>query len=251
MGIRVRSFFAFILAIIVFFVFSSIIHPPRRHPTIDKLSPLNVQDLLAHASSRHSQYGILPTRVPKNSHTESLTFFDSVSTPSQSQATPAPILINDDIRLLIGVMSPFTSSHRRQIIRNAYRQFPKDLPVDVWFVAGDVYHKNEYNRDKVLQMQSNATRWENNTYHDIMKLPCLENLEDGKTYEYLKKVGLEFSDKYTHVMKTDDDSFVNIPGLPLHTVIADYSTSSNPPRKQKSRKLLLGHNLVRRIALAS
>ena len=33
-----------------------------------------------------------------------------------------------------------------------------------------------------------------------------------KNKEYLSKVGREFSHKYTHVMKTDDDSFINIPG---------------------------------------
>lgn len=57
-----------------------------------------------------------------------------------------------------------------------------------------------------------ALQWENDTFHDILHVGCKENLVEGKTYEYFKKVGLEFSSRYTHVMKTDDDSFVNIPG---------------------------------------
>lgn len=121
----------------------------------------------------------------------------------------------DDIRLLIGVMSPFWSSSRRQIIRNAYSQFPKDLPVDVVFVQGNVTSTNEKNEEKVQEMQRTAMTWENITTHDIMHVNCVENLEYGKTYEYLKKAGDEFGNVYTHVMKTDDDSFVNIPGRSL------------------------------------
>lgn len=120
---------------------------------------------------------------------------------------------NDDFRLLIGVMSPQWSSSRRYFIRHAYAQFPQNLPVDVVFVQGDAPTWNPINADKVAAAHRTQMLWENNTYHDIMHLDCEENLEEGKTYEYFKKVGLEFSHKYTHVMKTDDDSFVNIPGI--------------------------------------
>ena len=64
-------------------------------------------------------------------------------------------------------------------------------------------------------MQRTAMTWENNTSHYIMHVNCIENLEYGKTYEYLKKAGDELGHVYTHVMKTDDDSFVNIPGRSL------------------------------------
>jgi hypothetical protein len=119
---------------------------------------------------------------------------------------------SSDFRLLIGVMSPSWSSARRQIIRNAYRQFPKDLPVDVVFVQANAPSFNEKNKDRVMGMYKVAMTWENNTFHDILHLNCAENLVEGKTYEYLRKVGSELSTNYTHVMKTDDDSFVNIPG---------------------------------------
>ena len=120
-----------------------------------------------------------------------------------------------DFRLLIGVMSRSWSLARRQIIRNAYRQFPSNLPVDVVFIQANTASFNENNNDRVMAMHQIAMTWENDTFHDILHLNCTENLVEGKTYEYLRKVGSERSTKYTHVMKTDDDSFVNIPGIPI------------------------------------
>ena len=117
----------------------------------------------------------------------------------------------DGFRLLIGIMSPFWSSARRQIIRNAYSRFPRNLPVDIVFVEGTLSAPN--NERRVQSMQHTVIEWENSTYGDIMHLDCIENLNNGKTYEFLKKVGHEFRQKYTHVMKTDDDAFVNIPGF--------------------------------------
>jgi len=63
-------------------------------------------------------------------------------------------------------------------------------------------------------MQRTAARWENETQGgDILLLDCVENLVEGKTYEFFRTVGAEMGGRgYTHVMKTDDDSFVNIPG---------------------------------------
>jgi len=130
-----------------------------------------------------------------------------------TQSSHNPAQPSDDIRLLIGVMSPFWASAKRQIIRNGYRRFPKHLPVDIVFVEGNLTDNNPNNYEKVLEMQRTAVKWENETYGDIMHVDCVENLEYGKTYEYLSKVGREFSHKYTHVMKTDDDSFINIPGI--------------------------------------
>jgi hypothetical protein len=131
----------------------------------------------------------------------------------------------DDFRLLIGVMSPFRKSARRHIIRNAYSRFPPGLPVDVIFVQGTVPSAHDWNLEKKLAMQRTAMDWENSTFNDIMLLDCEENLEEGKTYEYLKKVGLEFSRQYTHVMKTDDDSFVNIPGILFNCETLTFSSA--------------------------
>lgn len=118
--------------------------------------------------------------------------------------------VPEDFRLLIGIMSPFWASARRQIIRNAYHRFPQNLPVDIMFVEGNLSAPN--NEGRVQSMQHTVIEWENATYGDIMHLDCIENLNNGKTYEFLKKVGNDFGRKYTHVMKTDDDAFINIPG---------------------------------------
>lgn len=125
---------------------------------------------------------------------------------------------NDDFRLLIGVMSPHWSAGRRHDIRNVYNQLSSDLPVDVFFVQGNISPWDDKNAKKVLSTFRTRMQWENDTFHDILHVECEENLIEGKTYEYFKKVGLEFSDRYTHVMKTDDDSFVNIPVPPTQAL---------------------------------
>jgi Galactosyltransferase len=158
--------------------------------------------------------------IPAHPLTQEEKTFEVLSRPQQTQiyeqelrdSSHSMVYPDDGFRLLIGVMSPSWASDRRQIIRNAYRRFPKDLPVDVIFVQGDTAGENDRNRDNVRDSYRTALKWENDSNHDIMFLECTENYEEGKTYEYLKKVGLDFNKRYTHVMKTDDDSFVNIPG---------------------------------------
>ena len=118
---------------------------------------------------------------------------------------------NNDFRLLIGVMSPFTSVARRYMIRGAYNQFP-ELPVDVVFVQANVPTPNHLNAQRILAGQRNITSWENSTSGDIVHLDCEYNKKDGISYEFFRKVGLEFGNKYTHVMKTTRSTFINIPG---------------------------------------
>jgi hypothetical protein len=174
-------------------------------------------------STQHETYEIVHGSTSSSS---------SPSPPSRPYSNPTNEWSpqSDHFRLLIGVMSPQWSSSRRYIIRNAYNQFPQDLPVDVVFVQGDAPPWNDRNADKVIDTQWTEMLWENNTFHDIMHLDCEENLEEGKTYEYFKKVGLEFSERYTHVMKTDDDSFVNIPGIPTTQPILICSTCGSDSR---------------------
>lgn len=131
------------------------------------------------------------------------------TTPIASSPTPN----YDDFRLLIGIMSPIWASDRRHIIRYAYSRYPNSLPVDVVFVQGRAVSETPRNADKINHTQDKLVEWENNEWHDIMLLDCEENLEEGKTYEFLRRVGRELSTTYTHVMKTDDDSFINIPGI--------------------------------------
>ena len=157
-----------------------------------------------------------------DTHSDSQTGNSQSHPQSETSAHPHPELHSNEVtyshssnefRLLIGVMSPFWGSARRHIIRDAYNRFPKGLPVDVVFVQGNMTTEHQDNEEKVLATQRRVVSWENETYHDIMMVDCKENLVYGKTYEYFKKVGREFAGRYTHVMKTDDDSFVNIPAL--------------------------------------
>jgi hypothetical protein len=186
---------------------NEVIEAPLSVPTSPTVPPTQHDPLSDEPAKTTEEYGNGHAIAELPSHRETA---PHPSKPAESKSTGDK---KDDIRLLIGVMSPFWASARRHIIRNAYNQFPKDLPVDIVFVEGNLTSGNERNEDKVLAMQRTAVNWENSTYHDIMHVNCVENLEYGKTFEYLKKVGDEFGQVYTHVMKTDDDSFVNLPGM--------------------------------------
>jgi hypothetical protein len=152
----------------------------------------------------------------------------------------------NDFRVLIGVMSPFAAGARRQMIRHAYWHFPH-LPVDVVFVQANLPTFNSLNAQRILDGQRNITLWENGTFGDIMHLDCTEVLEDGISYEYFRKVGLDLGKRYTHVMKTDENTFINIPGtipLPRSLLIESVGGSSSPHQRRETS--LLGNNLDRR-----
>jgi hypothetical protein len=239
MAVRVKGLIAFVMAVVfIFMTLNSIF--PRGVDRPDNTAHVNPYEAAtateAAAADREGMPPLADERIHDNGHhtttthetpdqqptspiaewdvidSADQTHQDVSTTASRNRPTPDHSS-NTDFRILIGVMNPFHSALRRQIMRNAYNQFPKDLPFDVWFVMGDVEPWNPDNAEKVRDTSELARDWENSTYGDIMGLDCFENMEEGKTYEYLKKVGLDFSDRYTHVMKTDDDSFVNIPGF--------------------------------------
>ena len=147
--------------------------------------------------------------------------------PARNQRTfREEVKISPEFRILIAVMSPYWASWRRQIVRNAYKKFSQSLPVDVIFVEG-VLSGPFNNSDRVRAMQRTVIDWENSTYGDILHLDCEENMNNGKTYEFLKKVGRELGHKYTHLMKTDDDAFINIPGISTSMPLIDCSSRSS------------------------
>ena len=197
MAIRLRTSITFILGVTLLFILSASFVPRAG----DDDSPIG------RGIRKGTDYLNPTTFLPTAK--EILRVDESHNKVHSEHLPPSP---DPNFRLLIGVMSPFWSSARRQMVRNAYRRFPSDLPVDLVFVKGSMPIHNPRNAHKVLAMERNVTQWENNTFHDIMYLDCEENIEEGKTYEFFKKIGTELSHKYTHVMKTDDDSFVNIPG---------------------------------------
>lgn len=61
---------------------------------------------------------------------------------------------------------------------------------------------------------------EQEMYGDIMMLDCLENMNEGKSYEYFAALGRMHSETlsetqrpYDYAMKLDDDSFLHIHNL--------------------------------------
>ena len=221
MAVRVKGLIAFVLAVAFIFMTLNAIFPRAEDRPANFIAHANPQTEVAAESEEtegtaafageathgtsHRTANAHP--IPQQHPTSPTSEWDVVE--------PVPQTYHDrtkEFRILVGVMSPFHKAARRCLMRSAYSQFPKDLPVDVWFIMGDVDHWNPVNAERVLDASRIARDWENNTHHDIMQVDCKENMEEGKTYEYLKKVGREFSDRYTHVMKTDDDSFVNLPG---------------------------------------
>jgi len=177
----------------------------------------------SHSSPERPHQGTRPTPerpnvwVPPLPEVESPPLQDGHHTTytTANHSVPAVTHFNpshrDDIRLLIGVMSPFASSARRQMIRHAYGHYTH-LPVDIVFVQANVPTSNPNNAQRVLEGQRNITIWENSTFGDIMHLDCEDVVEDGISYDFFRKVGLDFTTRYTHVMKTDEDTFINIPG---------------------------------------
>ena len=222
MAVRVKGLIAFVLAVVFIFMTLSALFPRTGDRSADITASLNPQT--TEAAGEYEEAGRTVTSASGTIHEPSDDTPNAHQIPPERPASPTsewdiaePVRQTHldptkEFRILVGVMSPFSMSTRRHIMRNAYRQFPKDLPVDVWFIMGDIDPWNPVNAGKVQDTYRLAREWENNTNHDIMGVDCTENMEDGKTYEYLKKVGREFSNRYTHVMKSDDDSFVNLPG---------------------------------------
>ena len=61
---------------------------------------------------------------------------------------------------------------------------------------------------------------EQKTYGDILTLDIIENMNEGKSYEYFAALGTLYPGNlrtterpYDYAMKLDDDSFLNIPNL--------------------------------------
>lgn len=231
---RVKGLIAFVLAVaFIVMTMSSIFPHVDEDRAPDIIAPHADPFAQAHedAGSEHHHTTTVPPAIHQTPHQQQpaspISEWEIIEPPAResphdvagltaAHGTPDPDLPtqNKDFWILIGVMNPFHSGVRRSIMRNAYNRFPKDLPVDVWFVMGNVEPWNPGNAEKVMDTFHVAREWENDTHHDILDVDCVENMEEGKTYEYFKKVGREFSDRYTHVMKTDDDSFVNVPGIP-------------------------------------
>uniref|UniRef100_A0A0D9XE07 Hexosyltransferase n=1 Tax=Leersia perrieri TaxID=77586 RepID=A0A0D9XE07_9ORYZ len=123
---------------------------------------------------------------------------------TKAVAQPKP-----ELRLLVGVLTTPKRYERRNIVRLAYALQPAPTPanvarVDVRFVFCRV-------TDPV---DAQLVAVEAAHHGDIIVLNCTENMNDGKTHEYLSSVPRLFaSDPYDYVMKTDDDTYLRVVAL--------------------------------------
>jgi len=95
----------------------------------------------------------------------------------------------ESIRLLISVMSSTVTWPRTKLMRTVYHRLSKPWNVDITFLVGNVPDGASYCDDA----------WQ----------------KYGSSFGYLRKVWSEFgeSSMYTHVMVTDENTFINIPGM--------------------------------------
>ena len=118
--------------------------------------------------------------------------------------------------ILISKVTSWYNFDRRLILREIYQRFADSLDpmdkVDIRFILGRPSLTGSP-ADRILEM-------EQETYGDILMLDVLENMNDGKSYEYFATLGRMYPETlsererpYDYAMKLDDDSFLHISNL--------------------------------------
>lgn len=116
--------------------------------------------------------------------------------------------VQPEFSLLVGVLTMPNRRERRDIVRMAYALQPQPpagvARIDVRFVFCNV-------TDPV---DAALLALEIQRHGDVLMLNCTENMNDGKTHEYLSSVPRLFaSAPYDYVMKTDDDTYLRVAAL--------------------------------------
>ena len=138
-----------------------------------------------------------------------LTILLVVSNRGDSSVHPALVKSNGATKLnsnsktkflFVGVLTMISKYNRRALIRGCYM---RDIPegIDVKFIFGKP--KNEF--------EQNLLDMEGSLYNDIVVLDNEENLDDGKTYHFMKWAG--GLQGYEFLLKTDDDVFLHLNNL--------------------------------------
>ncbi|CAG8829092.1 15910_t:CDS:1, partial [Racocetra persica] len=134
------------------------------------------------------------------------------------------------VKIFIGIFTTIETFERRQLLRALYRyeintrlfnkyieNKEKDL-IDYKFILG----KSNKQISEEIQLKFMIER---DAFQDIIVLDDYENLNDGKIYYYfkwvtenlIKKVDKDNNIKeYDYIVKTDDDSFINLKNLALN-----------------------------------
>lgn len=156
------------------------------------------------SSSNSSPDNSTSNFLPLNSTSNSSNYSNSSSSPE------------DEIRILIGILTLPDHYHKRHFLRLIYgTQSTENAKVDVKFVFCNLTKEDQ----KVL------VALEIMRYDDVIILNCQENMNKGKTYTYFSSLPEIFnsttddagepspSPPYHYVMKADDDSYFRLDNL--------------------------------------
>ncbi|CAI0393974.1 unnamed protein product [Linum tenue] len=143
------------------------------------------------------------------------------SSSSSSNATnTVAVAADDEIRILIGILTLPDQYPRRHFLRMVYgtQPAPKGAKIDVKFVFCNLTKE-----DQTILVALEIMRFD-----DIIILNCKENMNNGKTFTYFSTLPDIFSDNgnnnssqleakpwppYHYVMKGDDDSYFRLGNL--------------------------------------
>ncbi|XP_021755874.1 uncharacterized protein LOC110721067 [Chenopodium quinoa] len=117
---------------------------------------------------------------------------------------------DDEIRVLVGILTLPDQYHKRHFLRMIYgTQSPEGARVDLKFVFCNLTKEDQ----KVL------VALEIMRYNDIIILNCSENMNKGKTYTYFSSLPSIFNNNegpyppYHYVLKADDDTYFRLDNL--------------------------------------
>jgi Galactosyltransferase len=121
-----------------------------------------------------------------------------------------PVSAKPDFRILISVFTTAWTFERRHLLRLVYSKsaWPANNVTDhfdLHFVICNVTNE-EHITTIALEIMH---------YGDITVLNCTENINEGKTYNYLSNLPVLFGHDrpYDYVMKTDDDTYLRLDAL--------------------------------------
>ncbi|KMT03331.1 hypothetical protein BVRB_8g198670 [Beta vulgaris subsp. vulgaris] len=129
---------------------------------------------------------------------------------SSSSSSPSPSSNDDDIRILVGILTLPDQYHKRHFLRMIYgTQSPEGAKIDLKFVFCNLTKEDQ----KVL------VALEIMRHDDIIILDCKENMNKGKTYTYFSSLPKLFNNNdgpnppYHYVLKADDDTYFRLENL--------------------------------------